>query len=1063
MNTMTTDTRRTCFTFSDKFLATFKSMVDTYASTLESLNSEVNSSSTCDYGYCSTNYSLRIITPHNISEYVSNIIKAFEVGLLNYNVNDIQMFTVASVKKFLEENDCVPFEHTSMSNVLSDKYINPKEYTLTDLLIFAQNDIPREQLFSSYEIGIHRNVISNDVERVNNVHFTATIKNIVNAIPDIVNKHCMSGKFSCMGVLGDMLVDAIETFILFTISLNTISLESMLGYISPKSKFGILDKATLEPIQESVNINKNAPVFVILSEGKTPIVSRSIKRATNCNFSHVSISFDPSLKTMWSFAAKTTTDPRDGSKQKSGFKCESIDAINYKGKDINIGVYALYINKSDIKKMKKFVEEFDNNREDTKFDWHMMRHELFGKDPKPTYNKSHQICSTFVNSVLQLANISLTNKNIPSPKDFKDALNDISNVDKIVDIFYGNSNDYSEADTNKKLKSWTGKKSSRSFNDVVTECCLLKTNDIMIRNQLPFDCNIRNIVLQDFSEYFKDTRLAIHFMLKDQRSPIAQLILKYVPDTKRVMDYDGEVISRMLFKYCDKWPNEAFHPGPYINRSGMTTYTDPYEDVLGFHSDTSWLEKIVCGDIYLDGNYRRDARGNNAVHPIVNTLDTIYSMYNGNDITTNQGHAEHIVKISNMMFSIIYTFQQEQIENWEIVRDVLALLGEIMTRSILKLYHNNTRVVSYSDTMDDTMVPGIMYMESFVMEAEDGATTPANTTSTAPKVGVQSINQSNIVKRGLQKASFKIRQVISQFIRWIQDKLAKFGVKFAQNHKLEIRWVSANSSLNKEIATALGQGNNPEFSITVTRYPKYVVKLQNITDVNVTETINEVVNRETVQNVDISALIEKMLPNGLKNKNISKDISSDSSKTAIKNFILYGDVNHQPEQANQATKVTGEMFTELCNNILNTDKALTELNKLDAELKKAVDTIDKKLKDAENKAMRESQEKQNNETQSSVTVTSNQNKDEVSSNPEVAALTNIFKAVQSLANSYDAVVKNTIVSDFYKNSYNVYRDIVQAYKQQKPSKTNETPQQNEQPPVEQTPVDTVEASGQNNQ
>ena len=68
-----------------------------------------------------------------------------------------------------------------------------------------------------------------------------------------------------------------------------------------------------------------------------------------------------------------------------------------------------------------------------------------------------------------------------------------------------------------------------------------------------------------------------------------------------------------------------------------------------------------------------------------------------------------------------------------------------------------------------------------------------------------------------------------------------------------------------------------------------------------------------------------------------------------------------------------------------------------------------------------------------------------------------------MANSYDAVVKNTIVSDFYKNSYNVYRDIVQAYKQQKPSKTNETPQQNEQPPVEQTPVDTVEASGQNNQ
>ena len=42
-----------------------------------------------------------------------------------------------------------------------------------------------------------------------------------------------------------------------------------------------------------------------------------------------------------------------------------------------------------------------------------------------------------------------------------------------------------------------------------------------------------------------------------------------------------------------------------------------------FETNVDWLDTIAFGNNYLDGNYRRDAVGNNKVNPITNTLDMI--------------------------------------------------------------------------------------------------------------------------------------------------------------------------------------------------------------------------------------------------------------------------------------------------------------------------------------------------------------------------------------------------------------------------------------------------------
>ena len=98
---------------------------------------------------------------------------------------------------------------------------------------------------------------------------------------------------------------------------------------------------------------------------------------------------------------------------------------------------------------------------------------------------------------------------------------------------------------------------------------------------------------------------------------------------------------------------------------------------------------------------------------------------------TNEEVANHIIGVGNVMLGIISAYSRNDIADYQMAKDVLTVLGEIITRCILKLYHNNTRVVDNSDSMMDTMAPGYMYVESFVMEADDNnAGKPTTATST---------------------------------------------------------------------------------------------------------------------------------------------------------------------------------------------------------------------------------------------------------------------------------------------------------------------------------------------
>ena len=78
------------FKFTPHFTEKFAKSMQLYQMALDKLNDVVHSATNCDYGYCSNKYSVRLITPNDISTFTSNLIKAFRIGMLQYNIDDIQ-------------------------------------------------------------------------------------------------------------------------------------------------------------------------------------------------------------------------------------------------------------------------------------------------------------------------------------------------------------------------------------------------------------------------------------------------------------------------------------------------------------------------------------------------------------------------------------------------------------------------------------------------------------------------------------------------------------------------------------------------------------------------------------------------------------------------------------------------------------------------------------------------------------------------------------------------------------------------------------------------------------
>ena len=106
--------------------------------------------------------------------------------------------------------------------------------------------------------------------------------------------------------------------------------------------------------------------------------------------------------------------------------------------------------------MKELVEDFDSHN--TKFDKRILLNKLMHLDKKPGKNKYKQVCSTFVDYLMNDVGIKKGNKKLMSPEDIRTSISQFE--DSAFEVFSGKANDYSAKKSDKKISEKVRKRRS---------------------------------------------------------------------------------------------------------------------------------------------------------------------------------------------------------------------------------------------------------------------------------------------------------------------------------------------------------------------------------------------------------------------------------------------------------------------------------------------------------------------------------------------------------------------------------------------------------------------------
>ena len=158
-------------------------------------------------------------------------------------------------------------------------------------------------------------------------------------------------------------------------------------------KFEMLDKVKFfDPINESTDDRTLYPVYVLCVHTGT-LLANAIKKATGSHFSHCTISFDSSLKNMYSFGRKTRlTELSNGS-----FVKESIHNPPYTNEGVTYALYCIPVTSSQLAAMKKRLEYFVKNKTKFRYDFAGLFKNFFGIADNP---EQRWFCSRFVADII---------------------------------------------------------------------------------------------------------------------------------------------------------------------------------------------------------------------------------------------------------------------------------------------------------------------------------------------------------------------------------------------------------------------------------------------------------------------------------------------------------------------------------------------------------------------------------------------------------------------------------------------------------------------------------------
>ena len=195
------------------------------------------------------------------------------------------------------------------------------------------------------------------------------------------------------------------------------------------------NEATYEELKDKI-----VPVYICLFSGKA-LHSRAIEWYTHTEWSHAAMSFDSSMKQMYTFNANNNVSA-DG--KSAGFTIESIEKYWKIDPSIKFKVHALFVTAAQRDMMRDAVDWYIKHQDDTKYSMKTIINIFFKKASdfgNEFKNKTEMVCSQFVYTILAIANLKLRvtkDASLVSPGDLDKSIDD-----RLFNMFIGGIGVYS--------------------------------------------------------------------------------------------------------------------------------------------------------------------------------------------------------------------------------------------------------------------------------------------------------------------------------------------------------------------------------------------------------------------------------------------------------------------------------------------------------------------------------------------------------------------------------------------------------------------------------------------
>lgn len=342
------------------------------------------------------------------------------------------------------------------------------------------------------------------------------------------------------------------------------------------------------------------------------------------------------------------------------------------------------------------------------------------------------------------------------------------------------------------------------------------------------------------------------------------------------------------------------------------------------------------------------------------------------------------------------------------------------------------------------------------------------TTSTHEQT--KEIAKNNNVKLDFGK---KVSMLLKRFTTWLSNMKQRVVEIFSKNFNAQINYVEKNAELNKEIATAIdGHAFNPK----VENFPMFNIPLEEISNHS-----KDIPNRlkpytdnnwRSMLDPDINAIRALIYPdqvipydiNKMKDTNYHEQFFSKKKEIdywameqeteqeskadeGIKNklfeYFLFGQVapGGLNDDSHYTNQLTGKIWLDNCQNILNTKKAIEiGITGMCDNLKKESTNLDQLVEKAQAERdkvyhMDDSDEK--------TKMLDKQDK-------YIKRLQSMSTSLIKISNEYAVGFANIMQELFFKKCYNLYKDIVTEYKNTKDAYSKQQPDQEQNKPADQT-------------